>query len=259
MQILIVDDDQNIIDNLTFSLEKQGYKVRSAKSGSEAQALIQKHHFEIAFLDYALPDTNGIALMAEIKKQKPELICIFVTGSSDIGIAVEAVQKGAYDFIEKPFELDRIKVTLDKAKRELLQKQKINYLEKTIDEAKYDPIIGSHRSLKEILAILKKIASAQTFTTLIQGESGTGKELAAKYLHAQSTRKNQPFIAINCAAIPADLLESELFGHEKGSFSGAVETKIGLFEMASGGILFLDEIGDMPLEMQVKLLRALET
>jgi len=259
MQIFIVDDDQNIVDNLSFSLEKQGYKIRSAKSGAEALSIFPKHHFEIAFLDYALPDTNGIQLMAELKKMNPELICIFVTGSSDIGIAVEAVQKGAYDFIEKPFELDRIKVTLNKAKRELLQKQKINYLEKTIDEAKYDPIIGSHQSLKKILETLKQIASAQTFTVLIQGESGTGKELAAKYLHAHSTRQSQPFIAINCAAIPADLLESELFGHEKGSFSGAVETKIGLFEMANGGILFLDEIGDMPIETQVKLLRALET
>jgi len=259
MQIFIVDDDQNIIDNLSFSLEKQGYKVRCAKSGSEAQSLFAKHPSEIAFLDYALPDTNGIQLMTELKKINPQLLCIFVTGSSDIGIAVEAVQKGAYDFIEKPFELDRIKVTLDKAKRELLQKEKINFLEKEIINTKYDPMIGQSTSLKNILGTLTKISTAQTFTVLIQGESGTGKELAAKYLHAQSTRKNSPFIAINCAAIPADLLESELFGHEKGSFSGAVETKIGLFEMASGGILFLDEIGDMPLEMQVKLLRALET
>ncbi|MBU0580112.1 MAG: sigma-54 dependent transcriptional regulator, partial [Candidatus Margulisbacteria bacterium] len=259
MHILIVDDDQNILDNLSFPLEKAGHKCFTAKNGQEAQAVLKKEFVQLCFLDYSLPDTNGLDLMHEIRKTFSSMVCVFVTGSSDITLAVKAIKDGAYDFIEKPFELDRVNVVLNKAEREFFQQSKVHYLEDKINTEYYDSIVGNSPKIKEILKTLDKVASANTFTVLVEGDSGTGKELIAKYLHQQSKRKNNPFVEINCSAIPEQLLESELFGHEKGSFTGAVESKVGLFEVAHKGIVFLDEIGEMPAEMQSKLLRALES
>jgi DNA-binding NtrC family response regulator len=196
--------------------------------------------------------------LEKIKEKFPHLVCVFITGTSNIGIAIEATKKGAYDFLEKPFEPDKVTVLLNKVHKEFFNQTRVEYLEAKLNSGQ--PFVVGHKyQLRSILEVVESISRAQVFSVLIKGESGTGKEVLARYIHQKSLRSKQPFIDVNCAAIPATLLESELFGYERGAFTGADRLKIGLLEMAQGGILFLDEIGDMPLEMQAKLLRALES
>jgi two-component system response regulator AtoC len=259
MYILIVDDDKVIVDYLVSSLQKEGHKCFSAFTGEQAAKIIDSEFIQVCILDYHLPDTDGLSLMQSIKEKNPAIVNIFITAETEHGTTVEAVRKGAYDFLEKPFSIERITVVLKKAENEFFQQNKVRYLENKINTSSDTIVVGSNPRLKEILSLLDRVAQAKSFSVLIKGETGTGKELIARYLHQHSPRKNQPFIEVNCSAIPANLLESELFGYEQGAFTGADRTKIGLFELANQGVLFLDEIGDMPMDMQVKLLRALES
>ncbi|MDC0977673.1 sigma-54 dependent transcriptional regulator [bacterium] len=259
MRILIVDDDKDIRDFLSYPLTQDGHVCFTAKTGAEAYEILNKEYIQICFLDYKLPDTDGLSILETIKNIYPNIVTILITGQGSIDLAKEAIRQGAYDFVEKPFEFDHIEVILQKAEKEFFQHNKVHYLEEKLNTELFDSIIGNSKKLKQILQTADKIAEAQTFTVLIEGASGTGKELIAQYLRNKSNRSQEPFIEINCAAIPEHLLESELFGYEAGAFTGANETKRGLFEEADQGILFLDEIGEMPLKMQVKLLRTLES
>jgi two-component system response regulator AtoC len=258
MNILLVDDDNVITENLSHALTKRGHQCFVADNGQTATELLNNNLIQVAFLDYALPDTNGLKILETIRQQYPQIICIMLTGTSTVQTAVDAIKVGAYDFLEKPYDLNHILVILDKVEKELTTQNKIHYLEEKLQDTVYDSIVGSSFKLKSTLMTLNKVASSNTFTVLIIGPSGTGKELLARYLHRKSTRASAPFVDVNCAAIPANLIESELFGYERGAFTGAEQSKTGLFENAHKGILFLDEIGEMPLEMQAKLLRALE-
>lgn len=258
MYILIVDDDLNILDNLAFQLEKAGHTCFTAADGGQALSVLDKEFVQVCLLDYSLPGLNGIQLMEKIKEKFPHMVCVFITGTSNLGIAVEATKKGAYDFLEKPFEPDKVQVLLNKVHNEFFMQTRVEYLESKLKNTGMPFVVGLKYQMRSILDIVDSISRAQSFSVLIKGESGTGKEVLARYIHQKSLRRQQPFIDVNCSAIPANLLESELFGYEKGAFTGADRCKVGLLEMASGGILFLDEIGDMPLDMQAKLLRALE-
>lgn len=259
MYILIVDDDPNILDNLSFQLERAGHSCFTAGDAAQALRILEKEFIQVCLLDYSLPGMNGIRLMESMKEKMPQLVCVFITGTSNLGIAVEATKKGAYDFLEKPFDPDKVHVLLNKVHNEFFKQTRVEYLESKLKNTALPFVVGSKYQMRSILDIVHSISQAQSFSVLIKGESGTGKEVLARYIHQKSLRRQQPFIDVNCSAIPANLLESELFGYEKGAFTGAERCKIGLFEMANGGILFLDEIGDMPLEMQAKLLRALES
>lgn len=258
MYILIVDDDANILDNLSFQLEKAGHVCLTAHDGVQALNILDKEFIQVCLLDYSLPGLNGIQLMEKIKEKLPHMVCVFITGTSNIGVAVEATKKGAYDFLEKPFEPEKLHILLNKVHNEFFTQTRVEYLESKLQNAGMPFVVGLKYQMRSILEVVDSISRAQVFSVLIKGESGTGKEVLARYIHQKSLRCQRPFIDVNCSAVPANLLESELFGYERGAFTGADRCKIGLLEMANGGILFLDEIGDMPLDMQAKLLRALE-
>jgi len=271
-KILIADDDPNIIKILKDRLDNKGFKVITASNGAEALTLVKSESPGIAILDLQMPMMSGIEVLQEIKKQNLDVTTIFLTAYGTIELAVEAMKKGAYDFIQKPVDFTHLEIVINKAlerihlkeKNELLESQlheseeEISYLRREIGrEYDFSKIIGRNKELKDILNIIKKIVD-QKSTIIILGESGTGKELLARAIHFNSKRKDKNFVAVNCGAIPRELLESEFFGHVKGSFTNAHKTRNGYFEEADQGTLFLDEIGELDLELQVKLLRALE-
>ncbi len=258
-RILVADDEESMRWVLSKSLTKQGYQVDLASNGREALLLSRKQTYDLAVLDIKMPGLSGLELLSKFKEECPQALVIIMTAESSMKNAVEAMKRGAYDYLTKPFDLDALDAIIFKAQKTadvsaevslLKQEIKDNYqLERTI--------IGQSPPMQKLYKMLGKIAPSDV-TVLIYGESGTGKELIARAIHFNSSRLGKPFIALNCAAIPRDLLESELFGHEKGAFTGATERKIGKFEQAKDGTLFLDEIGDMPLELQAKLLRVLQ-
>ena len=258
-KILIVDDDESIRWVLDKGLKKKGYQVDLAKNGREGINKIEKQNdYFIVFLDIFMPDMNGLDVLQKIKKVQPGLFVIIMTAQGTMKNTIEAMQKGAYDYITKPFDLEEIYIFLEKVSKEIEQRKRINILESELKERiEIGEIVGKSKAMQRIFKIIGKAASLDV-NVLIQGESGTGKELVARALHHNSHRVTEPFITINCAAIPKDLLESELFGHEKGAFTGAVEQKKGKFELANNGTLFLDEIGDMALRLQAKILRVLQ-
>ncbi|WP_029266414.1 sigma-54-dependent transcriptional regulator [Virgibacillus alimentarius] len=253
--ILVVDDEQEVGNFLSFLLEEKGYRVSVAESGKQTLDLLNDHKFGLAMLDVRLPDANGLDLLKEIKQKLPLCKVIIMTGYSTVKTAVEAIKLGANDYIEKPFEdIDQLEVQID-----ALFNDK-DYTENTIESLAHGVgfIIGKQAEMKHLVTLAYKIAS-KNVNVLIEGETGTGKEVLARFIHQASARRDQPFIGINCGALSHALLESELFGHEKGAFTGAVNQRSGIFEIASQGTLLLDEIAEMTPAVQVKLLRVLET
>jgi len=258
-KILVIDDEEGLRHVLTVMLEKIGYKVYTAPDGVAGLLLVGEHDFSAIFCDIKMPKMDGIEFLKEVKKIKEKLPTIITMSAyGTIDTAIEAMKLGAYDYISKPFKKDEIILTLKKAvEREHLKKE--NELLKIEVKDKYilNNIIGKSEAIQNVFYSIRKVAEHKS-TVLIIGESGTGKELVAKAVHELSEQKNRPFVAINCGAIPENLLESELFGHKKGSFTDASSDKKGLFEEATNGTIFLDEIGEMPLSVQVKLLRVLQ-
>jgi two-component system response regulator GlrR len=257
-RVIVVDDDANLIELVKMRLESAGYDVTAAVREDDALAAVKTHSFDICLLDLMLTDRDGISLMAEIHAVAPYIPVIILTAHGSIESAVEAMRKGAYSYLTKPFEPQDLLLQIDRALEHRRLNSEIKRLKGLLEE-KYDfaNIIARSAKMRAVLDIVTRIAKLDS-TVYIHGESGTGKELIAKAIHLASDRSDQAFVALNCAALPETLLESELFGHEKGSFTGAVRSTRGLFTQANGGTLFLDEIGDMPLATQSKLLRALQ-
>ena len=257
--ILVADDEESIRWVLSKALSKQGFGVDLAENGQEALDLIRRNRYDLAILDIKMPGASGLELLDRFQQEHPETPVVIMTAESTMKNAVEAMKRGAYDYITKPFDLDALDAIILKAQKASNISDEVGRLKEEL-KGHYQldrTIIGQSQPMQSVYKILGKIAPSDV-TVLISGESGTGKELIARAIHFNSPRLGKPFIAINCAAIPRELLESELFGHEKGAFTGATERKSGKFEQANGGTLFLDEIGDMPLELQAKLLRVLQ-
>ncbi len=257
-KILVVDDEHLIRWSLEQNLKKQGYEVVTAGSGEDALRLVREEQPDLVLLDIQLPGISGIDVLEKIKDHDDDIIVIMVTANSGLENAVNAMRLGAYDYVSKPFNLDELSIVVRKALDTSDLKQEVVRLRTETKKNGPPNIIGESRQVKHLMEVLDKVARSEASTVLVQGESGTGKELVAKWIHYSSNRAEKPFIAINCAAVPATLLESELFGHEKGAFTDAKASKKGLFELADGGTVFLDEIGDMEMGMQAKLLRFLE-
>jgi two-component system response regulator AtoC len=256
--ILVVDDEENLRHLLTVLLKKQGYSVESAADGIAALEKLSAGHYHFVLSDILMPKMDGKELLGEIIARKIATTVIMMSAYGNIDTAIQCMKLGAYDYISKPFKNDEIVLVLKKAEeRERLKAENRRLKEEISRECSFANIISRNAAMQEIFGLLRKVCDYKT-TVLITGESGTGKELVARALHFEGVRKNKPFVAINCAAIPENLLESELFGHVKGAFTGASSDKTGLFEQADGGTLFLDEIGEMPLALQVKLLRVLQ-
>ena len=257
-KLLVVDDEHLIRWSLEQNLKKQGYEVVTAGSGEDALRLVREEQPDLVLLDIQLPGISGIDVLEKIKDHDDDIIVIMVTANSGLENAVNAMRLGAYDYVSKPFNLDELSMVVKKALETSDLKQEVVRLRTETKKNGPPNIIGESKQVKYLMEVLEKVARSEASTVLVQGESGTGKELVAKWIHYSSNRADKPFIAINCAAVPATLLESELFGHEKGAFTDAKATKKGLFELADGGTVFLDEIGDMEMGMQAKLLRFLE-
>jgi len=257
--LLIVDDERNLRNLLERILSLEGYSVTSCETSKEGLTAIENNLFYVALIDVILPDYNGIQLSKEIKEKSPDTEVIVMTAFANIRDGLEAVRNGAFDYIEKDKDEDEIILKVKQAYDKAVLKIKLKELQNKIDRNfSFNSITGKAKSISGAIELAKKVADTDT-TVLLLGETGTGKELFAQAIHESSSRKNKPFIAINCSAIPKDLQESELFGYVKGAFTGAVKDKKGYFEAADGGTIFLDEIGDMSLETQSKFLRVLET
>jgi DNA-binding NtrC family response regulator len=256
--VLIVEDDQTCQLALRRILETEGYAVTLAVSVEEAKALCQKGPFHLLISDLRLPDGDGIDLMEHCRKLIPDLPCVMLTGFASINTAVEATRRGAFDFIQKPFEKEHLLVAVRNALDQYkLKRQNTHLKTETNVPNRFEKMIGRSPRMLEVFDMVKKVADTDS-TILIRGESGTGKELIARAIHQRSKRAEQLMVPINCGAIPRDLLESELFGHVKGAFTGAIANRTGRFEIADGGTLFLDEIAEMTPALQVKLLRVLQ-
>ena len=256
--ILIVDDERAVRENLARYLSEE-YIVYTASNGLEALNKINENSdIEVLLSDLKMPEMDGLELLEKIQSGSNELITIFVTGFSTIESAVNAMRQGAYDYLTKPIDLNKLQITLKNAiEHKKLKSENILLKQKIREKFDSETFVGKSKKIKEILNIVKRVAST-TATVLIQGESGTGKELVANIIHYNSKVADGPFIKVNCSALAEGVLESELFGHEKGAFTGAIYTKKGRFELADGGTLFLDEIGDLPPSIQIKLLRFLQ-
>ncbi len=256
-QVLIVDDEPNLRKILAAQLSRDGYDVLLAEDGSEGLALLREHHIDLVVTDLKMPKVDGMTLLREALKEAPDLPIVMITAHGTVDTAVEALKLGAFDYLTKPFDKDEVRQVVAKALRtRQLSNEEATQEIRDVPGARFG-IVGESTGLTDIYSVLERVADSPT-TVLITGESGTGKELVARALHDHSSRKGKPFIKVNCAAIPKELIESELFGYERGAFTGAVTSKPGRFELANGGTLFLDEIGEIPVEMQVKLLRALQ-
>jgi two-component system, NtrC family, response regulator AtoC len=261
-QILVVDDEANLRKVLSAQLTRDGYEVHTAEDGEAGLAFLKEHHIDLVITDLRMPKVDGMDLLRGALRDDPSRPVVMLTAHGTVDNAVEALKTGAFDYITKPFDQNEVRVVVKKA----LRTRDLASADATRDlavvpapkegTARYG-IIGESRPILDVYAVLERVADTPT-TILVTGESGTGKELVARALHENSSRRDRPFIKVNCAAIPKDLMESELFGYERGAFTGAVGSKPGRFELASGGTLFLDEIGEIPNEMQVKLLRVLQ-
>ena len=256
--ILVVDDEPLQRDILKTILDDEGYETHTAASGEEALKTIGKFHPDVILTDLKMEGMGGIELLAAARAENSSLTFIVMTAHGTVGSAVEAMKKGAFDYLQKPLEKDNLLVTVKRAREHAeLLKENLQLKKELYDRFRMEGIVGKSSKMQEAIGIMKKVSGSPA-TVLIIGESGTGKELIARAIHYNSPRSTKPFIALNCAAIPENLFESELFGYEPGAFTGASARKIGLFEAANNGTLFLDEIGDMPLMMQSKLLRVLQ-
>jgi DNA-binding NtrC family response regulator len=255
-QILIADDEANLRRVLSAQLQRDGYEVHAAHDGEQAMEVLREHHIDVLITDLRMPKIDGMALLKHVVQTHPDVPVIMITAHGTVDTAVEALKLGAFDYVTKPFDRTEFRNVVDKAARtrELSQRDAVAIESK--DPGRFR-IIGHSPPMVDVYTVIEKVADTPS-TVLITGESGTGKELIARALHENSSRRDKPFIRVNCAAIPSELVESELFGYEKGAFTGAVTSKPGRFELADDGTLFLDEIGTIPLQMQVKLLRAIQ-
>ena len=257
-RVLIVDDEENFRHMLSVILVKEGYEVETASNGDEALQKVIASPFDQVLCDIRMPRMDGLEFLREKRKKGAEVITIMMSAYGTVDIAIEAMKLGAYDYISKPFKPDEIILTLRKAEeREQLRRENQLLRKEIAREYSFENIVSKNEKMQKIFDVIKKVAQYRS-TVLITGESGTGKELVARALHYNSERSQNPFMPVNCGAIPENLLESELFGHAKGAFTDAIRTKKGLFEEADGGTLFLDEIGELPGQLQVKLLRVLQ-
>lgn len=255
--ILIIDDDRPIRTSLTEVLEYEKFKVDSAEDGASGLKMLKEGKYDLLLCDIKMPKMDGMEVLDKLIEENIEVPVVMISGHGDIETAVTAVKKGAFDFIAKPLDLNRLLVTVRNAldKSELVTETK--QLRKKVYKSKLNEIIGEAQAIQEVKEMIEKVAPTDA-RVLITGENGTGKELVALNLHQHSERNKAPFVEVNCAAIPSELIESELFGHEKGAFTSAIKQKKGKFEQAEGGTLFLDEIGDMSASAQAKVLRALQ-
>jgi len=255
--ILIVDDEVGARESLRMILKNE-YEVFLAKNAEEAFLRIKEHAPDVILLDIILPDLDGLKVLEIVKQNDPDAIVIMITATKTVKTAVEAMKLGAYDYVTKPFEVDELRLMISRSLSTQALEKEVQYLRKEVDKNfGFGNIIGKSDVMKEIFNVIRQIADSKS-TVLIMGESGTGKELVSRAIHYISQRRNTPFVTINCAAIPETLIESELFGHEKGAFTNAIERKLGRFEIAHSGTLFLDEIGELSLATQAKILRFLE-
>ncbi|WP_162459191.1 sigma-54-dependent transcriptional regulator [Desulfosarcina ovata] len=256
--ILIVDDEESIRTYLAMDLEQDGYEVHKAENGRKGMGLLTKIHVDVVLLDLNLGDINGIEILREIQRLDIQVVPIVITAYGDIRSAVEAMKLSAFDYITKPFDADDIKIVIEKAFKFIGLENHINLLERQVDQFQYGELITCSSKMKDMLQLAEKV-SATDSTILIHGETGTGKELVSSFIHRKSARNDKPFVTIDCTSLPENLMESELFGHEKGAFTGAINLKRGLFEVANEGTVFLNEIGELPSVLQSKILRVLES
>ncbi len=258
MNLLVIDDEKIQRDSLTGFLEHIGHNVISAETGQKGLEMLEKSSIHVVISDFRMPGLDGLKVVEEVKKINPAILVILITAFGDVELAVNVMKAGAYDFLTKPIDLDQLEVILSRAEEQFyMSEENKMFREKLHQNASFNDIVSASSQMENVLNLCARVASG-TSSVLIIGETGVGKELIARAVHFASPRKNKPFIAVNCSALNEHLLESELFGHEKGAFTGAVNAHAGRFEVAHGGTLFFDEIGDMPLSVQVKLLRALQ-
>lgn len=256
-RILVADDEKNMRWALQKALSKEGYLVDLAEDGQEALERLRTELPDLAILDYKMPKMDGMAVLQELRKSSPDLPVIMLTAHGSIDHAVLAVQAGASDYMTKPFDLDELKARVLRALKLSKLTQEVHYLRSALEQRHGRTLVGDSTAMQTVMRMVQQVAPTSA-PVLITGETGTGKELIARAIHSLSPRRDQPMVALNCGALPENLLESELFGYERGAFTGAATRKPGRLELADGGTLFLDEIGDMPLTMQVKLLRVLQ-
>jgi DNA-binding NtrC family response regulator len=258
IRLLIADDDEQLREALERRFRRQGFAVTAAADGEEALAKAANNHWDVALIDLNMPGMNGIELMNKLKDLQPELETLLLTGQGSLETAIEAMKRGAYDYLTKPFHLPDLEVHIQKAYEKVtLARRERQWVEQFGYESSRYRLVGSSPSIQRAIQLLQKVAPTDS-TVLVRGASGTGKELVARAIHYNSPRRARPLVTVNCAALQETLLESELFGHEKGAFTGAVQAKAGLVEVAEGGTLFIDEIGEMAPGLQAKLLRVLE-
>jgi DNA-binding NtrC family response regulator len=257
-RILVVDDDLEILESVADVLRQAGYDVDEAKDGKKAIKCIDAGSYDLVLTDLNLPKLDGMKVLRHVLDESPDTICIILTGFGTIKGSVEAIKMGAFDYISKPVKSDEIVIVVEKAlKYRRLERENVLLKQQLRKKYQFENFIGDSKPIQKVFELIEKVADTDS-TVLITGESGTGKELIAKAIHYNSYRRDNPMVVINCGAIPEELLESELFGHEKGAFTGAHKMRVGRFELANGGTIFLDEIGDMSPNLQVKLLRVLQ-
>ncbi|HEY7816921.1 MAG TPA: sigma-54 dependent transcriptional regulator [Vicinamibacteria bacterium] len=256
--VLVIDDEEVMREILESLLSQEGYRVKLAASGAEGQEIAGREPVDLAIVDVMLPDQSGIDVLDELKRSDPELVVVMITAFASVETAIEAMKRGAFDYVTKPFKNDEVRVVVGNGlKQRRLVDENRTLKEALHDRQRFDVLVGKSGRMQEVYALIQQVAPSKS-TVLITGESGTGKELVAKAIHNYSSRKQKPFVTVNSGSLPPDLLESNLFGHVKGAFTGAVSPKKGLFEIADGGSIFLDEIGTVPLETQAKLLRVIQ-
>jgi two-component system response regulator PilR (NtrC family) len=257
-KILVVDDEKSMCEFLEIMLKKDGYEVKSTTSGEEALELLDKNLYSMVLTDVKMPGVNGFEVLRKTKEVSPDTVVIMITAYGSPEGAVTAIKEGAYDYVTKPFRVEEVKLTIKKSlERSNLIRENIRLRQAVEERYQFWNLIGKSPKMQRVYELVEKVSQTKA-NVLITGESGTGKELVAKAIHYNSARKDQSFVTLNCGAIPENLLESELFGHMKGSFTGAIANKRGLLELAAGGTLFMDEIGELPLPLQVKLLRVIQ-
>lgn len=258
--VLIVDDDKNLLDVMELMLsDKKDIRILTTSDSVEAHEIYLEEKPNVVFCDYVMPKMNGIELMQKILEHNPQVAVVIFTGEGTVNNAVEAMKKGAYDYITKPMDIAKMSILIDRILESQVLRQEKEVLQQQLDQLfGFKNFIGNSEQIKHVFLQIQRVSSSDS-TVLISGESGTGKELVANAIHYSSSRKGKPFVKVNCAALSENLIESELFGHEKGAFTSAITKRIGRFELANGGTLFLDEIGDIPPSTQIKLLRVLET
>lgn len=257
-RILVVDDEESIREFLEIMLKKEGYEVTLAEDGQKAKDLLTKKTFDMIISDLQMPHVTGIELLKHVKESYPDTVFMLITAFGTTETAVEAMKMGAYDYLTKPFKIDEVRLNIQNALRSRnLEVENRSLKKELVKEYSFQNMVGNSPAMHAIYDMVKRVAQTPT-NVLITGESGTGKEVVAKAIHYNGPLKDRPFVTVNCGAIPENLMESEMFGHKKGSFTGAVADKAGLFEVADGGTLFLDEVGELPLTIQVKLLRAIQ-